>query len=72
MLSSKVGLKNDWYQTCFLVKLVSRTIGTKLDPWFYLVLLVKLVMRTIGNFFALFHFANGEDDWHLMCLFLLW
>nr|WIL04815.1 hypothetical protein Cduv_335 [Cedratvirus duvanny] len=27
--SGKVGLKNDWYQICFLVKLVSRTIGTK-------------------------------------------
>nr|WIL04814.1 hypothetical protein Cduv_334 [Cedratvirus duvanny] len=49
MLSSKVGLKNDWYQICFLVKLVSRTIDTKLHPWFYLVLLVKLVSRTIGT-----------------------
>nr|WIL04813.1 hypothetical protein Cduv_333 [Cedratvirus duvanny] len=52
MLSSKVGLKNDWYQICFLVKLVMRTIGTKLHPWFYLVLLVKLVSRTIGTKYA--------------------
>ncbi|QIN54599.1 putative membrane protein [Cedratvirus kamchatka] len=49
MLSSKISLKNDWYQTCFLVKLVSRTIGTKLHLWFYLILLVKLVSRTIGT-----------------------
>nr|WIL04091.1 putative membrane protein [Cedratvirus lena] len=49
MLSSKVGHENDWYQRCFLVKLVSRTIGTKLHLWFYFVLLVKLVSRTIGT-----------------------
>ncbi|QIN54220.1 hypothetical protein [Cedratvirus kamchatka] len=46
VLVSKVGHENHWYQTCFLVKLVSRKIGTKLHPWFYLVLLVKLFMRT--------------------------
>nr|WIL04513.1 hypothetical protein Cduv_33 [Cedratvirus duvanny] len=50
VLVSKVGLKNDWYQRCFLVKLVSRTIGTKRHLWFYLVLLVKLVSRTKGAF----------------------
>ncbi|QIN54142.1 hypothetical protein [Cedratvirus kamchatka] len=49
VLVSKVGLKNDWYQRCFLVKLVSRTIGIKPHPWFYLVLLVKLVSRKIGT-----------------------
>nr|WIL04093.1 hypothetical protein Clen_163 [Cedratvirus lena] len=49
MLSSKVGLKNDWYQTAPLVlSCPSSKVGHEND-WYQRCFLVKLVMRTIGT-----------------------
>nr|WIL04874.1 hypothetical protein Cduv_394 [Cedratvirus duvanny] len=49
MLSSKVGLKNGWYQTAPLVlSCPSSKVGLK-NGWYQTCFLVKLVSRTVGT-----------------------